>query len=158
MRCATVAMTASEADLSAITLVFLVDDVDHQLELFLESQIMEQTDALLRDMASRWLAYQASIPCSSPPPPSLVQDGGRAMDLSDADCSDTDGGPKNMVHVFCDQSCSHRPSTAMTNFLWIRSQGKGKSPKERTPSSKRELKLIKRSFNRGFWAYNKNRW
>ncbi len=44
------------------------DEVDHQLELFLEYQFMEQTDALLR-------TYPASIPCS-PPCDALAPTGG----------------------------------------------------------------------------------
>ena len=75
-------MTAIEADLSAEHINLFVDHVDHQLEQFMDAQFMGQTDALIRDIASRWLAYQASIP-GSPPPRFLVQDEDGEMDLSD---------------------------------------------------------------------------
>ena len=79
-------VTAIEADLSAEHIRFFVDHVDHQLEQFMDARFMEQTDvihdALIRDIASRWLAYQASIP-GSPPPRCLVQDEDGEMNLSD---------------------------------------------------------------------------
>ena len=134
-------MTAIEADLSAVPINFLVGDVDQQLHLFLDTQFMEQTDALLRDMASRYLAYQASLDCSLP----AMELSDSAMDISDSACADTDGVSRNTIHVFCAQRCSHRP-------WWIGAPAKGKF------YTKRELKLIKRSFNRGFWVNNKNTW
>ena len=53
-------MTAIEADLSAVSISLQCGDVDRQL---LDAQFMEQTDALLREVASR---FNASASFTSP--------------------------------------------------------------------------------------------